>query len=170
MGGPRPRRLLTLACSVLLASCGDSGSAPPLLPEVIEHGGPVMAHVQLVPIFFADDTDAKALASFSQWIVTSQWLQAVGADYGVGTGSVPMAVDQVEPAPATIDDTAIVDLLYRGLADGSMPKPADLASVLYMVYFPGHDHGDRGRREELRSTSAATTTRRGGAAWSCSTP
>ena len=47
-----------------------------------------MAHPQIVPMFYANDADTATLTSFSQWIVTSQWLQTVGADYGVGTGSV----------------------------------------------------------------------------------
>jgi hypothetical protein len=137
MGSPGSRWLPTLASCVLIASCGGSGSGPPLLPDVADHGGPVMAHVQLVPIFYANDTDAMTLTSFSQWIVTSQWLQAVGADYGVGTGSVLQTVSLPEPAPAMIDDVDIINFLYSGLADGTLPKPAgSLANVLYMIYFP----------------------------------
>jgi hypothetical protein len=137
MAGSGSRWLPALASCALIASCGGSGSGPPLLPDVTDHGGPVMAHVQLVPIFYADDADATTLTSFSQWIVASQWLTTVGADYGVGTGSVLGVVHRTDPAPATIDDTDIISLLYRGLADGSLPKPAGgLADALYMIYFP----------------------------------
>lgn len=132
--------LLTLAFCVLIASCaGGSGSAPApsLLPDVTDHGGPVMAHPQIVPIFYANDADTATLTRFSQWIVTSQWLQTVGADYGVGTGSVLKVVQRTDVAPAMIDDTQIVSLLYAGLADGSLPRPAGgLADVLYMIYVP----------------------------------
>ncbi|HEX8108421.1 MAG TPA: hypothetical protein VF516_11870 [Kofleriaceae bacterium] len=122
---------------LLIASCGGSSSGPSLLPDVTDGGGPVMAHVQLVPIFYANDTDADALTRFSQWIVSSQWLKTVGADYGVDTGSVLGVVHQPGPAPATIDDSDIVALLYAGLANGSLPKPAGgLASALYMIWFP----------------------------------
>lgn len=138
MGGPGARWLQSVVSCLLIASCGGgSSSGPALLPDVAGHGGPVMAHVQLVPIFYANDTDATLLTGFSQWIVGSQWLQAVGADYGVGTGSVPRVVQRTDAAPAMIDDGAIVDLLYAGLADGSLPRPASgLADVLYMIWFP----------------------------------
>jgi hypothetical protein len=131
-------RWSVLVSGLLIASCGGSDSSgPSLLPEVTGHSGPVMAHVQLVPIFFADDTDAATLTSFSQWIVASQWLKAVGADYGVDTGAVLGVVHRTDAAPARIDDTDIVKLLYAGLADGSLPKPAGgLADALYMFFFP----------------------------------
>lgn len=128
-----------LAFCVLIAACGGGGSGaePPRLPDVADLGGPVMAHPQIVPIFYANDSDASTLTNFSQWIVTSQWLQTVGADYGVGTGSVLKVVQRTDAAPTMIDDTQIISLLYAGLADGSLPRPASgLSDVLYMIYFP----------------------------------
>jgi hypothetical protein len=137
MGGPGLRWLLKLAPCLLIASCGGSSSAPSLLPDIADHSGPVMAHVQLVPVFYMGDADTAALTSFSQWIVGSQWLKAVGADYGVGTGSALPAVQRPGPAPAMIDDVDIVKQLYSGLADGTLPKPAGaLGDVLYMFFFP----------------------------------
>jgi hypothetical protein len=116
---------------------GGTGSAQSPLPDVTHHGGPVMAHMQLVPIFYSGDADATTLTSFSQWIVGSQWLQTTGADYGVGTGTVLQVVHRPDMAPAMIDDTDIIKLLYAGLSDGSLPKPAGgLADVLYMIFFP----------------------------------
>jgi hypothetical protein len=107
------------------------------LPDLAPHGGPVLAHVQLVPIFYSNDADAAVLTGFSQWIVGSQWLKAVGADYGVDTGSVLKAVQRTDPAPATIDDAGIVNLLYAGLADGTLPTPpGGPADALYMLWFP----------------------------------
>lgn len=139
MAGPGSRWLSTLVSCALLASCGGGGggSSQPLLPEITDHGGPVMAHVQLVPIFYSDDPDIATLTSFSQWVVGSQWLKDVGADYGVSTGSVLQIVQRSDTAPAMIDDADIITLLYAGLADGSLPKPAGgLADVLYMIHFP----------------------------------
>lgn len=76
---------------------GGAGSAQPLLPDVTRHGGPVMVHMQLVPIFYSGDAEATTLTSFSQWIVESQWLQTVGADHGVGTGTVLQVVQREPP-------------------------------------------------------------------------
>jgi hypothetical protein len=137
MSGPGSRWLLRLASCLLIASCGGSSSGPTLLPDVTDHSGPVIAHVQLVPIFYTGDADITALTSFSQWIVGSDWLKAVGADYGVGTGAMLQAVTQPGTAPAMLDDTDIVNLLYSGLAAGTLPKPSgNLADALYMFHFP----------------------------------
>jgi hypothetical protein len=139
MSGHGTRWLASLMSCLVAASCGGGGSsaAPDLLPDVAPHGGPVLAHVQLVPIFYSNDGDAAMLTSFSQWIVGSQWLKAVGADYGVDTGSVLKAVQRTDPAPAMIDDAGIVNLLYAGLADGTLPTPpGGPADALYMIWFP----------------------------------
>jgi hypothetical protein len=123
----------------LAAGCGDSGG-PPRLPEVSDIGGPKMAHPQLVPIFFSDDPDVAALTSYSQWIVTSGWLHAVGAEYGVGAGTVLGVVHKAARAPDTISDTEIVTSLFQGLADGTLPQPAagGLGEVIYVVNYPSH--------------------------------
>jgi hypothetical protein len=64
----------------------------------------------------------------------------VGADYGVGQGSVLGAVKRPDPAPDTITDVQIVDIIFSGLADGTLPRPADgnLGNVLYMLWFSAH--------------------------------
>jgi len=125
----------------VLAGCDDSTpvdrSRP--LPEVSNVGGPRMAHPQLVPVLFGDDPDAAALASYSRWIVGSTWLLEAGADYGVGAGAVLGVVQRTDPAPSAITDAAIVDLVFHGLADGSLPQPpGGLGDALYMIHLPAH--------------------------------
>lgn len=134
--GPALRVLVACVLGAAVAGCGDSESRPPL-PQVNDRGGPVMAHPQLVPIVFRDGR-GDAIQQFSQWIVTSSWLDAVGGEYGVGAGSVLGLVQRPELGPAEITDGQIVDLLYAGLADGTIPKPAsgEPSDVLYLIYFP----------------------------------
>ncbi|HEU4731000.1 MAG TPA: hypothetical protein VFT22_24065, partial [Kofleriaceae bacterium] len=132
------RTLIMLVCLGCLAGCGDDGpDAPPRLPQLVDNGGPRLGHVQVVPIYFADDPDAGVLTAFYRWIVTSSWLTTVGAEYGVGHGSVLATVQRTDAAPLEIDDAQIIDLLYQGLADGSLPQPTtDGGDVLYVVHFP----------------------------------
>lgn len=124
-----------------IVGCSDSAApSQSPLPQIADLGGPVMRHPQLVPVFFSDDLDAAVLTRFSGWIVESSWLAAVGAEYGVGSGSVLGVVRRPEPAPDTMTDDDIVALLFGGLTDGSFPKPAggDLGDVLYMFHIPAH--------------------------------
>jgi hypothetical protein len=131
-----------LACWLAVAGCGDDGLTehqPAELPMIANFGGPVMTAPQLVPILYSDDPDADTIEAFSRWIVGSAWLGAVAGEYGVGPGSVLEVLRKSEPSPDQIDDVEIVDLLYQGLADGSLPHPASgLGNVLFVVYFPLH--------------------------------
>ena len=145
MGGFGTTLSITLAAAALIVGCGDSSHSP--LPEVASLGGPQLGHPKLVPIFFAGDDQTAQLTQFSQWIVTSNWLDQVGSEYGVGPGTMPGAVQRTDAAPTMITDDQIVDLVYAGLADHSLPAPT--ADTLYMVFFP------------------STTTITGGSATSC---
>jgi hypothetical protein len=133
-------RSLALLASLLLVSChGDAPNGQtPLLPAVADVGGPKLAHLRLVPIFFSDDGDADTLTAFSQWIVGSHWLDEVGGEYGVGSGSVLGVVRKVSPAPDAISDAQIVDLLFQDLGSGVLPRPATggLDEVIYQLHFP----------------------------------
>jgi len=134
MGGFGPRWLAMFGCAV--AGCGDPAPRSPL-PQLADRGGPVMAHPALVPIFFADDPDSAELTAFDHWIVGSAWLAAVGAEYGVRSGSVLGAIQLTATAPAAITDGEIVDLLYARLADGTLPAPDTVpGNMLYEVHFP----------------------------------
>lgn len=123
----------------LFIGCGGAdGLDRPPLPQVTTFGGPIMAHPQLVPIFFSDDPDITTLTSFSRWIVTSDWLADAGAEYGVGAGSVLGTVQLGTPAPTAITDAQVVDLVFEGVTTASFPKPADgnLGDVLYVLHLP----------------------------------
>ncbi|HEX7841531.1 MAG TPA: hypothetical protein VF469_28865 [Kofleriaceae bacterium] len=126
-----------IVCSSLFAACGGDSERLPL-PQVTSFGGPIMAHPQLVPIFYNDDPDATTLTSFSRWLVTSDWLAEVGTEYGVGPGSVLGTVQLPMPAPTSITDAQVVDMVFQGVTSGSLPRPADgnLGDVLYVLHLP----------------------------------
>jgi hypothetical protein len=107
------------------------------MPQFEDRGGPVMEHPQLVSIVFENDLDAGELERFSRWIVTSSWLRAVGAEYRVQSGALLGFVQLAEPAPATISDDEIALRVYRGLIDGTLPRPAGaVTDALYMLHLP----------------------------------
>ena len=130
------RLSIVVALSPLLAGCTADPSQ--FLPHVTSLGGAVMANPQLVTITFANDDARPALEAYAQWIVHSQWLAAVGAEYGIGSGSVLGVSERTDNAPVRITDDEIVSLIAAGIADGSIPQPAnhDLSNVLFAIHFP----------------------------------
>jgi hypothetical protein len=106
-------------------------------PQIPNQGGPRIQHVQLATITFADDPHRADDEAFGRWIVGSNWLTTIGADYGVSSGTVLANVERTDNAPTTITRDGIETLLVNGLLDGSIPRPTGgLASALYMIYFP----------------------------------
>jgi hypothetical protein len=128
----------TLILLLLAAGCGGDDDEPPRLPSFSDLGGPRMAHPQLVLIFYSNDPDADALTRYSEQLVTSSWLDQVGAEYGVGPGSVLTVVHLGGPAPARLSDTEIVDLLFQELAAGDLPLPPvdGPGELLYVLDVP----------------------------------
>jgi hypothetical protein len=106
------------------------------LPQIPDQGGDVLQNVQLVTVTFGDDPDRAQREAFGEWIVTSDWLAAVGEEYGVGPGThQPGRLS--DPTPASTSDSAIQMLLTDRIRDGSLPvPPAGASDFLYMVYFP----------------------------------
>jgi hypothetical protein len=128
----------TLMLLLLAAGCGSD--EPDRLPTVADLGGPRMAHPQLALIFYSDDPDVDAMTRYSEALVASSWLDQVGAEYGIGTGSILTVVHKTEPAPAQISSAEIVDMLFQDLASGTLPAPPPdgPGDVLYIVNVPSH--------------------------------
>jgi hypothetical protein len=106
-------------------------------PLVPDQGGPQMAHPQLVVITYADDPYRDVEEAHASWLVTSSWLTSVGAEYGIGAGSV-LGTVHLGNAPSAMMDTDIESYLGGGIASRSLPRSGDgtLSEVLYVLYFP----------------------------------
>jgi len=122
------------------AEAGASGAddfvaAPhPAFPLVTAHGGPVLEHIQLAPIYFGDDPLQSELESFNAWVVTSDYWKRIGADYGVFTGShLPATRFDNVPADASTD-VKIASWLAARIGDGSVPVPS--SDTVFVLFFP----------------------------------
>ena len=98
------RACVTLMWCWLAAGCGGDDE-PPRLPTFSDLGGPRMAHPGLVLVFYSDDPEVDAVTRYGEWLVASSWLDQVGAEYGVGTGSILAVVRKTEPV-TTCEDCA----------------------------------------------------------------
>ena len=123
---------MALAC--IATACGREGSPRPApLPAIVSLGGPVLDHAQVVTISFADDPDSAEEEAWLDWALSSTWLPAATAEYGVGAASVADRIRLAEMAPATFSE-ADVTTWISSHAGSSIPMPAQ--ELLYVIYFP----------------------------------
>jgi hypothetical protein len=105
------------------------------LPQVPNHGETGLAAPKVVTVTYAGyPYDVKGYMSE---LVQSDWMTAVGADYGVGLGSLAGSIvldGGPTGGPTTITDPEITDMLAALINDGGIPAPT--ADTIYMVAFP----------------------------------
>jgi hypothetical protein len=146
-GGSDYNGVCTLPDGALCADDGIAASPPPAggpfmtAPhdsslQVASRGGPVLAAPELVTITFSNYRWRTEVEQMGDWIVNSDWLKTVGADYGVGAGT-HRAVRLPSPAPATLADADWRAELPRLIADGTLPSPGP--NTLYMLYLRNAD-------------------------------
>lgn len=102
---------------------------PAGLPLVPNNGGQVIAAPQLVLISYPGDANRSGLAADVRWLANSDYLPTVGAEYGIGNGSLRADV-QLTDAPPPAD--AIPAYLQSHLSDGSLPT-SDPSNIYILV-------------------------------------
>ncbi len=129
---------------------GSGGFAPaahapfPILPD---QGGPKLDHVHMVSVNFSGTQYADELATFGDWIVTSDYYTAAGAEYGVFAGTHEQRLlDEAPPAMMSTSDATF--FLGSRIASGALPAPD--AETLYVFLRPAQ------RRCSATSSAAAT--------------
>jgi hypothetical protein len=113
---------------------GDAGSPLPAIPN---QGGPVIAAPKLVTVTFPGFAYETQVESFGAFVVQSNWLATVGADYGVGAGT-HVHVTLTDTPPATAGDADVQALLEARLQDGTLPggTHGSANGYIYMVFYP----------------------------------
>ncbi|MBK8254908.1 MAG: hypothetical protein IPK82_19890 [Polyangiaceae bacterium] len=133
------------------ASGGSGGStggaefvmAPhPAFPVIDGDPAAIIAKPKLVTITFSDDANTEQLQAVGDAIGTSDWLKAVGTDYGVTEGTHLAKVVLPEPAPLQATDPEVLDLVDQYIQSGLVPAPA--ADIMYMIYVPAQTDLDDG--------------------------
>jgi hypothetical protein len=147
--------LLALAALSPLAACGDNdppafadagsgdsytgfSTAPHTqLPLLLPHGHALLPAPQLVTITYSDydPSSTTSVQAFGDYIVTSDWLTTVGAEYGVGHGTNQNIV--IGTAPTTTIEDTYFDTLMQGLVTATtLPAPSSTTQYVYMIYVP----------------------------------
>jgi hypothetical protein len=120
-----------------VVDAGWSPAAHAPLPQVPDQGGPLLTAPVLVTITYPNFQYEAAVKSFGDFVVGSNWISTVGADYGVGKGTHQHVVLST-PAPASVTSGDTESTIAAKIADGTLPggvqtKPTN---YLYMIFYP----------------------------------
>jgi hypothetical protein len=119
-------------------------SAPAPRPaHVTYHGGPLLTAVEVFTIFCGaawkkDGTQIKQINDFFSYILSSPLIDQL-AEYSSGNKKIGhgkfIGTATITPSlGAVIDDTAIVQILKKAVADRAVPAPT--LNTLYFIYMP----------------------------------
>lgn len=134
--------MLAVACGSPAPDASDGGDAVApfapaehaLPPPIPSNGGGALASANLVVVTFAGYEFADDVEAMVDWIPTSPWLAATGAEYGVGTPTVLAKVRLGSAAPS-FTSAADFTAWLAGQIGGAIPA-APSASTVYVVVFP----------------------------------
>jgi hypothetical protein len=108
--------------------------SPPPLAQVPNHGGPVVASPHIITLSWQGDPIGANFEAFDDWMVTSSFWKATMVEWGVGPGVHAASYRAPSPAPSTLDEVAIDNLITTAAASGLIPSPSP--SNIYTVYPP----------------------------------
>jgi hypothetical protein len=100
---------------------------------VPNHGGPVVAHPELVTITWTGDPLGTMLADFDAWMATSAYFKDAMSEYGVVPGNASAHVLPAMP-PAQITDANLQQILGEAIANGQLPSQTP--DRIYVAYLP----------------------------------
>ncbi|HEY2747995.1 MAG TPA: hypothetical protein VGL86_25405 [Polyangia bacterium] len=118
-------------------SDGGGGSfsigAHEAMPVIPNQGGATLAALSLVTITFTADPNSAADGAFGDFVVGSNWLKTVGADYGIQSATHVKKVVLTDTAAAKVTDDSIQTLIVSKIKDGTLPTAGQ---PLYLIYYP----------------------------------
>ena len=132
-----------------MSTAGTTGgfqvAAHDAYPQVPNNSGtPTLHAMQLTTITFTGYDHQADAEAFGDWVVGSEWLSTVGADYDVGTGTHIAKVHLTDTAPTSITDNQIQSYLIGKLNDGTLlapgatiPNTSDtVTEPIYAIFYP----------------------------------
>jgi Domain of unknown function (DUF4214) len=127
------------------------------LLAVTYHGGPLLSHVEVEPVFYgqywnsaAGQQQASDLDSFLSYLTNSSYMDML-AQYRVGRGDVAAngIVAGATSAAASVDDITLQQTLANGITDGSL-LPADV-NRLYIVFTAPNMDVTKGNQDSVNN-------------------
>jgi hypothetical protein len=104
----------------------------PDLPQVQNFGGPVLSNPEIWTVVWPGDEDLGARVNkFMGWMLASDYWTGSLSEYGVHAGVAKGVIVLPTPAPATIDDSALKNVVKSVIA--GLPEPINANSVISFV-------------------------------------
>ncbi len=107
-------------------------------PQATDAGGPVLTNPDIVTVTFPHYDQESTVQGYGAFVAGSDWLTTIGKDYGVGAGTAS-AVVLPSPAPATLGDGDVQQILKTRIGDHTLPAPGP--DTVYVVYVPAGTAG-----------------------------
>jgi hypothetical protein len=105
----------------------------PVLPQLVNEGGPILRHPRIVPVFFPNDPDRAAVETFVKELAVSDLWATFGREYGIAAPTIGPSVVADAPAPAESNAGVIADLVDHLAARDTAPAGAD---TIYSLVVP----------------------------------
>jgi hypothetical protein len=121
--------------SISTQGSGSNTGGYATFPIIPNHGGGVLATPQVVLVTFDGDPNQSTLENDATWVAAGGYLATVGAEYGVGNGTVTLIRSSATP-PMPQD---VETFLQSGLANGTLPVYA--RSNIYVLAIPNSAAG-----------------------------
>jgi hypothetical protein len=105
-------------------------------PQLVNDGGSVLAHTELVTVATQGDLLAPNFFAFMDTVVTDPWLATVGAEYGVGaaTSGGSYLGPPLEPDGGVAVTWSQLQAYVAGVIDAGAPPPN--GQSVYVVFLP----------------------------------
>jgi hypothetical protein len=110
----------------------------PMLPTLVNEGGPVIAAPKIVPIYFMGDDASltQGITDFAAALGPSSYWSSVASEYGIGAATASAPVALAETAGASLTDGDVQAWLAAKLNANDSAFPAPDASSIFLIVYP----------------------------------
>jgi hypothetical protein len=125
-----------LTCSATTQKCEFEIAPHPLPPQVISHGGPVLASPRVMPISYGADPYGQLLDALAQQLTLTSYWSMTTSEYGVGALTRATPVHLSDPIPASLNDVAVRSLVIANTSGASPAWGAADTNTIYTLLVP----------------------------------
>jgi hypothetical protein len=107
----------------------------PSMPRMVNTGGPILSHPDIVTVTFANDPNAALFESIGDAIGATDYWRQITSEYGVGPATGGKHV-RVPNGFGTMSTDDLANVIAREAADPRSGWPAPTPQTLYVLYPP----------------------------------